>query len=87
MMSKIPDIAAKVQRQKHHVDWVDEAEVDSRIQKRRYTMTQAFEMIGIDPNKLSQAESDSVLPSPDYRQDTPNKMRAGYLGKLSLLAK
>lgn len=78
MMTKIPDLAAKVQRQKHHVDWVDQAEVDSRIQKRRYTLAQACEMIGVDPKVLTRAEQDSLLPPPDYRQDTPNKMRAGY---------
>ncbi len=78
MMTRIPELAAKVQREKHHVDWIDQAEVDSRIQKRRYSLAQACEMVGVDSKTLVQAERDALLPAPDYRQDTPNKMRAGY---------
>jgi len=78
IMSEIPALVKKAQGSRHNEDWLQEALVDERIQKRRYGTTQAAELAGISHTLLYAAESDGRLPPPEYRNDTARKVRAGY---------
>lgn len=78
IMKEIPGLVKKVQKNKHDSGWLETAQVDERIQKRRYGTTQAAELAGISHSLLYAAEQDGRLPEPEYRTDTAKKVRAGY---------
>lgn len=78
IMKEIPGLVRKAQKLKHDPEWLEVAQVDERIQKRRYGTTQAAELAGISHSLLYAAEQDGRLPKPEYRMDTAKKVRAGY---------
>lgn len=78
IMKQIPDLVRKAQKNKHDPSWLQAAQVDERIQKRRYGTTQAAELAGISHSLLYTAEQDGRLPEPEYRMDTAKKVRSGY---------
>lgn len=78
IMNEIPGLVQKAQKIKHDPSWLEIAEVDQRVQKRRYGTTQAAELAGISHSLLYAAEQDGRLPEPEYRNDTAKKVRAGY---------
>lgn len=78
IMKQIPDLVRKAQKNKHDPSWLEAAQVDERIQKRRYGTTQAAELAGISHSLLYAAEQDGRLPEPEYRMDTAKKVRSGY---------
>lgn len=78
IMKEIPGLVRKAQKNKHDTDWLEAAQVDERIQKRRYGTTQAAELAGISHSLLYTAEQDGRLPEPEYRADTARKVRSGY---------
>ncbi|MBQ4814046.1 AAA family ATPase [Pseudoalteromonas luteoviolacea] len=77
-MTEIPELVRKSQKDRHDNDWFEAAQVDERVQKRRYGTTQAAELAGISHSLLYAAEQDGRLPEPEYRNDTAKKVRAGY---------
>lgn len=78
IMKQIPNLVKKAQKDKHDPEWLETAQVDERIQKRRWGTTQAAEMAGISHSLLYAAEKDGRLPPPDFRVDTAKKVRSGY---------
>lgn len=78
IMKEIPGLVRKTQQSKHDPEWLEVAQVDERIQKRRYGTTQAAELAGISHSLLYAAEEDGRLPEPEYRMDTAKKVRSGY---------
>lgn len=78
IMKEIPGLVRKAQKTKHDPEWLEVAQVDERIQKRRYGTTQAADMAGISHSLLYAAEQDGRLPEPEYRLDTAKKVRSGY---------
>ena len=78
IMKEIPGLVRKAQKNKHDADWLEAAQVDERIQKRRYGTTQAAELAGISHSLMYAAEKDGRLPEPEYRADTTKKVRSGY---------
>jgi chromosome partitioning protein len=78
IMKEIPGLVKKAQIDKHDLTWLEESEVDDRVQQRRYGTTQAAELAGISVGLLYAAEQDGRLPEPEYRSDTARKVRAGY---------
>ena len=78
IIKQIPGLVKKAQKDKHDPDWIETAQVDERIQNRRYGTTQAAEMAGISHSLLYDAESDGRLPKPEWRMDTAKKVRSGY---------
>lgn len=78
IMKEIPGLVRKAQKSKHDADWLEAAQVDERIQKRRYGTTQAAELAGISHSLMYAAEKDGRLPEPEYRTDTAKKVRSGY---------
>lgn len=78
IMKEIPGLVSKTQKTKHDPEWMEVAQVDERIQKRRYGTTQAAELAGISHSLLYAAEQDGRLPEPEYRLDTAKKVRSGY---------
>ena len=78
VMREIPGLVRKSQQEKHDPNWLEYAQVDERVQKRRYGTTQAAELAGISHSLLYTAEQDGRLPQPEYRTDTAKKVRAGY---------
>lgn len=78
IMKEIPGLVKKDQMTRFDDEWYAAAQVDERIQKRRYGTTQAADLAGISHSLLYAAEQDGRLPEPDYRQDTSRKIRAGY---------
>lgn len=78
IIKQIPSLVRKAQQDKHDASWLETAEVDDRIQKRRYGTTAAAEMAGISHSLLYAAEKDGRLPKPEWRADTRNKVRSGY---------
>ena len=78
IMKEIPGLVRKAQKNKHDKDWLEAAQVDERIQKRRYGTTQAAELAGISHSLMYAAEKDGRLPEPEYRTDTAKKVRSGY---------
>lgn len=78
IMKEIPGLVRKTQKSKHDPEWLEVAQVDERIQKRRYGTTQAAELAGISHSLLYAAEQDGRLPEPEYRLDTAKKVRSGY---------
>lgn len=78
IMKEIPGLVQKAQKSKYDTSWVEIAQVDERVQKRRYGTTQAAELAGISHSLLYAAEQDGRLPEPEYRTDTQKRVRAGY---------
>jgi chromosome partitioning protein len=78
IMMEIPRLVKKAQKNKYDDEWLAAAQVDERVQKRRYGTTQAAELAGISHSLLYAAEQDGRLPAPEFRADTAKKVRAGY---------
>ena len=78
IMKEIPGLVKKAQKNKHDEEWLETAQVDERVQKRRYGTTQAAEMVGISHSLLYASEQDGRLPEAEFRADTAKKVRAGY---------
>ena len=70
-------LVRKTQKSKYDPEWLEVAQVDERIQKRRYGTTQAVELAGISHSLLYAAEQDGRLPEPSIA-DTVKKVRSGY---------
>ncbi len=57
---------------------VEEFLLNEKRLRRRYTIKEAAQMVGISHTLLYAAEDDGRLPKPEYRKDTKSKVRAGY---------
>lgn len=78
IMREIPGLVKKSQMGKHDPCWVEAAQVDEKVQKRRWGPVQAAKLAGISHSLLYTAEGDGRLPKPEYRTDTVKKHRSGY---------
>lgn len=78
IMRQIPGLVKKAQKDKHDASWVEEAQVDEKVQKRRWGPTQAAQLVGVSHSLIYSAEKDGRLPPPEYRADTRTKKRSGY---------
>lgn len=77
-INSIARLAEKKQRANHDNNFIDSSSVNGRVQHRRYTLQQTSEMINVDPKLISYAEVNGLLPTPNNRTDTKQKIRSGY---------